>query len=199
MSVADIFLRCERCDLAGFVTGAPLNVAYIIDGLEVPMHVVLGYCPDCDSLGRIMECFNRNDSPVDEELQAARATYQADASKLWYRWFSKSHIQKLEEHIRELEVQQKALEMRQKLMTERKGSERCIRCGSPNVSSFAGMYFLPFDEKEGFFTGEQRTDFIHPGCGGEVIAKGSEMRVMYRVQTFRFHANGDRIQDDEES
>ena len=51
MSVADIFLRCERCDLAGFVTGAPLNVAYIIDGHEVPMHVVLGYCPDCDSLG----------------------------------------------------------------------------------------------------------------------------------------------------
>lgn len=30
---------------------------------------------------------------------------------------------------------------------------------------------------EGFYKGEQPTDFVHPGCGGSIRLKGQDLRI----------------------
>lgn len=187
MSLPDITLRCDRCDLAGAVYGALHDLAYVIDGHDVPMSIGLGCCNGCNSIGRIMERFDDALS-IEIEIHEAQAAYLNHAVRFWNRWFSKRRLHELATHVR-------ALELRQNLIAERKGSERCILCGSHAVTRFSGKYDLPLDETGGFFEGRRPTGFIHPGCGGEIWAQGSDVRFFHRTSAYRFNADGQRIHE----
>ena len=55
----------------------------------------------------------------------------------------------------------------------RRGSERCLRCGSTDHQPFNNA-MQPDQELN--YSGTQPTGFIHPGCGGTIQFKGDGMR-----------------------
>ena len=64
MSMPDISLKCDQCDLAGLVRGGPLDVAYMIENIEVPVY---------NPAKTIVDCFRyRNKIGLDLALEGLR-------------------------------------------------------------------------------------------------------------------------------
>jgi hypothetical protein len=61
------------------------------------------------------------------------------------------------------------------LIGQRKGSERCLKCGSVDVARFDGTYSKPNSYASKGTT--VNTGFCHPGCGGEFLASVNPVRL----------------------
>jgi hypothetical protein len=77
------------------------------------------------------------------------------------------------------------------LIGERKGSERCLRCGSVNVERFDGSYSKPNSYASRGTT--DNTGFYHPGCGGEFLASINPIRFNLIFEPRFYSLNGDRL------
>jgi hypothetical protein len=75
----------------------------------------------------------------------------------------------------------------------RKGTERCLECGSSDVKAFDGDVNITLSD-DSVFEGSNKTGFIHPGCGGELVARGSGARFNIARETRIYTPHGDFVE-----
>ena len=104
--------------------------------------------------------------------------------------FSKSHRVRLASFGYDIIAATKTI----KLSRKRIGSERCLLCGGNSVRPFDGDVDVKMSSGL-TYKGQNNTGSIHPGCGGEFIAEGSNMRFAVRLRTRIYSPDGDKIEE----
>lgn len=80
------------------------------------------------------------------------------------------------------------------LAKKRKGTQCCLECGSQKVTPIRhnAALNLPYNST---YTGADLIDFKHPGCGGDFIAVGSNMRFSVKRKTRTYTTSGHFIEE----
>ena len=161
---------------------------YLIDGKKISVDRRLGWCHECQELKPI-EHFK-----PDEYLAGIRE-HQDKLSKLQSSPFklfisvSKRYRAKLYQE----EIEKQALALY--ITSKRRGTEKCLACGSDKVVSFDGDYSLEYDGAA-LYLGEKHTGFYHPGCGGEFVATPNPIRFNIAFIDKYYDINGIRLHED---
>jgi hypothetical protein len=189
MSMATYQLHCERCDYSagsGLTWG---HFEYETDSGRLPVDRTLGWCNHCHGFQPI-EAFNN----VDEEWLMADVARLADSVKagVWGRLWRLFGFFTREDQ-RSLETVREAIDSLL-LASRRRGSERCLRCGSTDHQVF--NYAMQPDEQLNY-TGTQQTGFTHPGCGGTIQLVGEGMRFAMSFHSKKvYSAEGELLREE---
>ena len=164
MSFPTMGIVCDRCDYRmSFTELAGRRVYADADG-EVEMGVWFGWCRECGEL-RPVESFGDAGRLV-KEVEEALAELMASSPGLGrIRWHGPGRRRRdaaAAETVR-------AAVRRLALAVERRGTERCLHCGSRDITPFDGKVDLEYDTGLGTFVGRCPSGVHHPGCGGEFI------------------------------
>jgi hypothetical protein len=189
MSVPHINLTCNKCGEGSSPGQLNRHRVYLDGDVEVPVYSTLGWCEDCAAL-RPVEHFNdavwtqEEIDEIDSELAQMFDTWR---KRLFIRLFNSNSG-----HREWLEQRRTTLTRRLALIEKRRGDEACLTCGSRHLQPFTGDYSL---ETDGTFAyvGSKPTGFIHPGCGGEFIATGSDIRFHFARITYCYSLDGTLI------
>lgn len=184
---------CTKCDdLTGRLHGPRRNTRYFYYGdIDLPMEWKLGYCPNCDKIGRLKEYV-----PSEAELSQRRVqllvNYTKEVAGLFNflaRFFSSYARRRKKDYFKEI----KELSLLEEFLDNRREDEFCYDCGSRNVVSLDFKSTLEYGQTM-YYQGEQDIGFKHPGCGGDVILKAMDMRFMYAWPDKEcFNDHGDRV------
>ena len=184
-------LECDKCGFRGS-DGVVYGVfRYVAGDSEIPIRRTLGWCSDCRKFAAI-EDFNDKEEVVAEIAKIQNELRTNTQKRLSISLFSNRHKQRLNR----LE-QLPGLIKRLALIEKRKGREKCLSCGSDNVSRFDGGYSQidPFaSDQDAIHTG-----YMHPGCGGEFLATASPMRFFIKYEAKFYSVDGDRIERQEQA
>ena len=171
MSVPSKVLRCNKCNDAFNTVALNQNFRYLFKNTGVAMSRTLGFCADCDA-PVAMESFDDIDQKLNQielysewALERARRVLSINVTSDM-KESSSFAVRGLQENAYALVI-----------ALQRKGDERCLKCLSPNVVKFKGDTNLDYDIA-GCYEGSTGTGFHHPGCGGEYIVSGSDVRFM---------------------
>jgi hypothetical protein len=184
MSMPSINLDCEKCGYSGstMVTWGSFN--YRTEDQIIPVNRILGWCLDCDGLVPIEDFSNSNEilAEIKEILKPLKIKASKWLSINLFKYQCKNRAESIEK------VEQLATQLN--MIVERKGKERCLTCSSINVLPFDGDYRL---EYEGLlYKGLKKTGFIHPSCGGEIIATPNPIRFNMRFEPKYYSPQGKR-------
>lgn len=193
MSMPCTILYCDTCDYQRHNTALWGDYAYLSEGVEVPLERVLAWCHKCKSFSAIEDFTNLNGCvshltksirslEVPEGALAALANVLIPARR-------KANA----EAIRNAQT----CSLRVDLIRARKGSERCLECGSTEWAAFGDDATRAVNSVGS--SGEQRTGFIHPECGGEIIAKPYPWRLNCAFQPQRYEFDGTRTEPSEQN
>jgi len=80
-------------------------------------------------------------------------------------------------------------------MDQRKGTERCLECGSQDIQEFRNQAKLTPELWPGSYKGDEATGFTHPGCGGNIRVKGSDIRFIMKIKDLPYSPDGTRLFD----
>ncbi len=179
MSMASKVLCCNKCNQSANTCMLHQNFQYIFTDLEVKMSTKLGYCHECDHLS-VVEDFDNLDYDISqiqscskEAIRKARRSISIGFTKCMKNW-NAAYVKDLASHAYLLSI-----------AIKRKGDERCLTCLSRNVTKFEGDIDIPYSIA-GCFEGRKKTGFHHPGCGGEFIVSGSDMRFIISREPIYF-------------
>ncbi len=169
MSMASKVLCCDKCEASTNTFILHQNLRYSFKNTDVQISRGLGYCHDCELI-RVIEDFDNFDFDIEQIQEYSQQAIKKARRFLWINFSPKMSkwnaypAEKLTSHAHFLAIALK-----------RKGDERCLYCLSSNVTKFNGDMSLEYG-MAGCYEGMKRTGFYHPGCGGEYIVSGSEMR-----------------------
>lgn len=203
MSVAATNISCDRCGYKGS-TGVVWGIFKYQTPLgKISLPRVLGWCEDCQSLAPIEDASVASrhkslkgdveslEACLEEEINSAKKN-----APLLSRIFSRDspdseEIRKLrasmENLIAELQI---PTVLNSYLMSIRK--PRCLTCGSSKVFEFPKMPegLNRFDDKD---RKSVAIGVRHHGCGGEMYATKSEVRLNIRFRERLYSLSGERI------
>ena len=185
MSIPFTNLECEKC---GFQSGDGViygDFRYVDGDSEIPVKRILGWCYDCQKFAAIEDFGDKEE--VSAEIEKIQDELRAGISKRLPIPFFRSRQQQLPDRLEQLPE----LIRRLVLIERRKGHEKCLACGSKNVSPFDGNYSQidPFGSDQENI----RTGHIHPGCGGEFLGAISSMRFFVKYEAKFYSIDGDRV------
>jgi hypothetical protein len=184
MSMPSINLDCDKCDYSGSTMVTWGNYKYRYENQTTPVNRILGWCSDCEGLAPI-EDFN-NASEILAEIKGLIKPLKVNVRRRISITTSKYQCESRVENLERIDQLSSQLHM----IIERKGNERCLKCSSTNVSIFDGDYSL---EYEGLlYKGLRKTGFIHPNCGGEIIATPNPIRFNMRFEPKFYSPDGKR-------
>ena len=169
MSMPSVLLECEKCGFSGCTAVSWGQYTYVEDELEYSVSNVLGWCVDCDNFAPIEDFDDEEQVLVD--LEQVAKTIRRMIRKTVVVCVSKCARQYRDNLLDELQ----GLTRKLSLIGERRATEKCLCCGSTSVTRVGGVYSQVSRSK-----GRQeiwRTDFVHPGCGGEFLAKPNPIRL----------------------
>ena len=158
---------------------------YVDQGSELKVDREIGRCCGCNSLTAI-ESFTNSTKLIqkhDKQTQDLKAEYRSIWRYLIQSFFRKQKI----DNANSLAGIAKKLY----LNNIRKGTEKCLSCGSMKIIPFGCDYSLEYDVI--LHTGTKDTGFKHPDCGGQIIEEPNPIR--FNVQhEYKFSSlNGVRI------
>jgi len=189
MSVPHIDLTCNKCGEGWSPLQLNKDRVYLDDDVEVPLYSTLGWCEDCAAL-RPVEHFH-DTAWTQEEINEI----DAELAQLTNTWFKRLTVRLFNSnsgHREWLEERRTALMHRLVLIEKRCGDEACLTCGSRHLQPFTGDYSLELDDTFAY-VGSKPTGFIHPGCGGEFIATGSDIRFHFARIKYCYSSDGTLI------
>ncbi|MCK0165914.1 hypothetical protein [Marinobacter sp. S6332] len=199
-------ITCDRCDYSGST-----GIAFGIFKYQTPLGVIdlpraLGWCNTCESVAPI-EMTDRGvkyrsleasvqalESELADEIQRARTLL----SRLFFN--HKPENDKIRALRSTLASYRREL-LSPSLLEDYFNSTRapkCLSCGSVDVFEFPD---IP-DDLDDIYSNERNPKPIgikHPGCGGEMYAATSEIRLFRRFSERLYSLNGDRIDGAERS
>lgn len=183
MSMPSINLNCEKCDYSDTTMVTWGNFNYRYKKQTTPINRVLGWCFNCEKLAPI-EDFS-NSSEILAEIKDLINTLKSTSKRISITFSNKKYENRVEklEKIDQLSTQLN-------MIIERKGQERCLNCSSTNVSLFDGDYKLDYEGL--LYKGLKKTGFIHPNCGGEIIATPNPIRFNMRFEPKFYSPDGKR-------
>ena len=169
MSVPIVTFECTGCDLRGGNSAAFGRYQYRDATGVVPLSQALGICDDCHGF-RAIESF--------EDMKKV-----CGEIALYWIFRTSTRLKIFEDDAPEDAVLEgNGLYRRFGLIRERRGDERCLSCGGPNVVPFTGKYKHSVRGCDH----ESKTGFVHPKCGGEILYKdtGTRTAFAFAVQTY---------------
>ena len=186
MSIPWTDLDCDKCGFHGDDSVVLGNSRYVDGDCEIRLRKTLGWCSNCKEFVPI-EHFEDNEevaAEIEKILDGVKVRTKKRLSISLFGNRRKERLNRLEEL--------PGLIKRLVLIEKRKGREKCLHCGSVNVSRFDGDYsqidpYRP-DGKS------VHTGYLHPGCGGEILATASPMRFFNTFEAKLYSINGDRIE-----
>ncbi len=190
MSMPTIHLNCDKCGYSVSTTVICGSYSYLVNEIKIPLKRKLGWCNCCNSFSAI-EYFNDD---LFEEIINCRDHLEELQSRWILNCLSSSRRKEINSY------QKKLIEvsLRLHIISERKGDEKCLSCGSNDILLFDGDYSLEYDIIDGLYKGTKKTGFIHPNCGGEFIAIPSSYRIIMGFTPKYYDKYGILIPDDAE-
>lgn len=191
MSVPHIDLTCNKCGEGSSPGQLNKHRVYLDGDVEIPVYSTLAWCEHCATL-RPVEHFN-DTVWTQEEIDEI----DAELVQLTDTWFKRLSIRLFNSnrgHREWLDERRTALTHRLALIEERRGDEACLICGSRDLKPFTGDYSLELGDTFAY-VGSKPTGFIHPGCGGEFIATGSDIRFHFARITYCYSPDGEFIEE----
>lgn len=179
--------------------------SYSWDGQEVPLKRDLGWCSGCSAIS-VIELFpdpkgveeeKRRLTRLNGELAEERTTLDRRRS-----WLSKliglkpkpsRKVRSLEGQIQNLQSTIEADTRRAEIWAARSSPPRCLRCGSMDITSLPPRPDIP-EGQTGIGFG-----FPHPGCGGEILASHSGIRIAAGLTHRLYDAEGRFLEERSES
>jgi len=178
-------LECDKCGATGSTSATWGEYAYIDGGEEYSVNRILGWCPDCANCVPLEE-FGDEERLITGLMEAVQDT-GGYLRKRIVLFLSKSSVQRRNYTLNKLEE----MTWRLSLIRERKGTEKCLRCGSSNAQEFSGG--IPVHKSWSHDPDIAATGFKHPGCGGEFIAIPNPVRLSLVITPNYYTVDGDRI------
>ena len=178
-------LICNQCGFQGSAAVVRGDFRYIEGEREIPLQRTLGWCADCSDFVPM------EDFAIKDELLAEIERILHPINVRANRWASFSLFKRTRKgRLNELE-RLSGLIARLSLIGDRKGSERCLKCGSVDVERFNGDYsgLVPYGSNETTI----HTGFCHPGCGGEFLASVNPIRLNLVFEPRFYSMVGDRL------
>jgi hypothetical protein len=188
MSVAPIHLSCSLCTFSASESCMWGNFEYeLSDGTRIPLLRSLGWCHDCKSATPIEQL-----TPIKKELtdvlgrprnSAFELKLELDRAKSRLRnifGFGKAAIDRLTSDLEYTIKEEHENTLYNNLIESRLGSPRCLICSKRDVLSLR----LP-SISEG--APAKTTGFIHPECGGELLAENSGFRISKTFRSVRIY------------
>jgi hypothetical protein len=184
MSMPSIKLNCNKCDFESNTRILWGGLNYFTADGELPIEKQLGWCKSCDSFAPI-ESFEHQKA-VTTELDSLSTKLMTLQKRSLVRRIFMPARKEYKNIVKQIYALSKILS----LINQRKGTEKCLTCGSANV-------FIPegdFSQKATFggFSSQDfiNTGFTHPGCGGEVITSQDPLRISAIFITQLYNTNG---------
>jgi len=187
MSMPFINLDCDKCDFHGSSMTTWGDFRYIANKSELNINRLLGWCFNCKKLAPVEDF-----SDIDEVI-AEIGELTTDLKSDYEKWLSYLFLILTRKHTVYRINEISDLTKRLHLIRQRKGSEKCLTCGSENIKIFDGDYSLEYEVMEGVFQGTKHTGFIHPECGGEIIASSNAMRLNMKFTPQCYNFDGSVI------
>lgn len=185
MSMPSTDLTCSKCGLRGSNAVVWGDFRYIEGDREIPLSRTLGWCADCCKFVP-MEDFAIKDRLLAEIEEILRPIKERVNQRVSFSLLSGTRQHRLNEIDRLSTLVEQLV-----LIGDRKGSERCLKCGSVSVERFDGDY-TGLDPYE---SGEKtvNTGYYHPGCGGEFLASISPIRFNIIFEPRFYSKDGHRL------
>jgi uncharacterized Zn finger protein (UPF0148 family) len=134
VSIPGIDLDCDKCGYQGGDSVVWGDFRYVDGECEIPLNRTLGWCANCQALVAIEDFSDR------EEVAAEIEKILDEVSIVEKKWRSISLFSnRRKQRLARLE-QLAGVTKRHALIERRKGHEKCLSCGSVNVSRFEGDY-----------------------------------------------------------
>lgn len=185
MSMPTMTLECDKCGYAGSTGMTHGNLVYKDGDVEIHLRRTLGWCDDCATLVP-MEDFSEEEAVLlrlADEIEYLKKNDQKSITVCLTKT-SKSRRDHRYDEITELTHWLH-------LAKQRKGTEKCLRCESTNVREFDGKYHWVESAYEDVPDEQlQPTGFIHPQCGGEIMAKSCPMRFRLLMEPRYYSMDG---------
>lgn len=183
MSVEPTVFTCDKCDFKASSTVVWGRFYYQVeDERLIFLNRRLGWCLSCKTL-----------SPV-EDLSIEKVTHdeirecEAELSDFENRGFLRKHLagskkkeriayvrQRLEENLRLVEIPR-----------SRKLPPRCLICSGNQIVSHKFSTSIDGDPSGKPFP----TGFVHPDCGGNIVASSAGIRLMMRIKSRAYTTEG---------
>lgn len=182
MSMPTYTLECDRCDYKAGSAMTWGRFEYELPEGRVPVNRTIGWCNQCEGFQAIevleLDSYERESlwleiEQVEKTVFSYFWRYLAARMTGSYRRSVKSMVS-IREYVHQL-----------MLIDRRKGTERCLTCGSTDHQSFNETVRLQYS---GTYSGEQLSDFEHPGCGGKIKMVGADMRLSMVFNTIRVYS-----------
>jgi hypothetical protein len=170
-----ILFSCTHCDFEQSDVKTWGCREYVLeDGVRIVMPSRLGWCHACNGLVAVEDISVK---ARQEELEKAQKEF-ANLSMWAFRM--RRILQ------REIVDLQDILLLQQ----QREESARCLDCGSTDIDFPSKQ---PVSEENG--SGALfKLNFLHPSCGGTLVAKMSDMRLVLQQTVKRYTPNGEQIE-----
>ena len=159
MSMPSVLLKCEKCEFSGCTAVNWGEHTYIEDDKEIAVSNILGWCANCSRFVPV-EDFD-DEEEVIADLEQAIKIVSASIQKRLVVCISKRARNYRDGMLDSLH----ALTRKLSLIRERKGTEKCLCCGSMSITRVDGVSRSKGRQEK------WRTGFVHPDCGGEFLAK----------------------------
>jgi hypothetical protein len=169
MSKSYINFECNRCEYTGTSRVVWGNLAYLLNNIKIPINRELGYCIGCKAL-----CAKER---FDNDILTSK---MQNISKIIseHQSLFRILIPSTKKSIADENAKLNAHRVLRGLLTSRSSEERCLNCASSKVIALENRYDLEY--RKGFYLGVAMTGFKHPECGGEFIARGSDISLNIR-------------------
>lgn len=199
MSLPVISFSCDRC---GFTSS---NMVFwgrfyyqIGNGRYIHVERCAGWCFDCQTFAPIEEL---NQEKAMNELQRVKKElwkHQEQLGKIESykigiisRWFTSSKkLEALRTKVGYLQINVSSALSYVNLINSRKSPARCLRCCQSNITPFV---MPPVEDNPG----KHLTGFIHPNCGGNIIAENSNTRIAMKYKTCIYSIEGNFLKVDD--
>jgi hypothetical protein len=140
---------------------------YRIGSKIVPLNKILAWCNSCNTLEPVEDFSDGREvlhkiKKVEQNLDSHLSSAMSLLSDVFSFGSRRRHLEELR--------QLGALMHRIELIHTRTGDECCLTCGSKEIQPFIADLTFERDETTGLLTGQKYTGFVHPGCGGILIA-----------------------------
>ena len=203
MSVPDVDISCDRCEYNGGTGVVFGRFKYDTPHVKISLPRTLGWCSSCRSLAPIEEaCQEVRNKSLAEDLASVNNQIEQEKKSLLQKipFFKRifSPPQLYSETLKELQEQAAWLSselsspaiLAEYLNFSRK--PRCLTCGSIEVRKFPKMP----DGLNNFYDDYRikiPVGMKHPGCGGQLLASTSEIRLNMHFRDRVYSLSGERI------
>lgn len=182
---------CEKCGYQAWSSKLWGPKSYIdSNGKDIPVNVSFSWCNECQSFEPVESFHNTLDyvHKLNESIENIKTDTNSIIKLFFIRLMSRTRVtdkyfvNEAERYVRKIEQDLK-----------RKGTEKCITCGSEDVVLYSG------DKSIGWQLVTKREDenvFIniqHPNCGGSLYITHDSLRIMMTFDERMFSLDGKEI------